>query len=399
MMTPQSPSPLQQNAQTLATQAEQYILSLGVEAWLWVSLAFILPAFLPKSFRWPFSAIAISIALLPSSTSTIIVFFVIAVVAAQQGFRRIPEGSAANILRLGKYSRTLGPGLNFIIPGVETVHTPSGLCTFSQKGSKGVVEVPLYDDLGYISTKEVILDPPEHDMICSDNSVVVIDSIAYFRIVNPSKAAFGVERLGDALLKLIETVLRQEIGKLDADEVIASRELIGAKLQQALTVASEPWGTTVIRVEIQDVSFKGELQAALTKAREAELAGRAAVVSAERNREAMIAKAEGEKRTVELEAEATLAQKRAEAEGEYLIESRKREGEAAGLRAIADALRDAPETMVKLEAIKRQPEVARGLGESNGLLVVPSEAAGLMGSLSSLISTWGHTANRPRSDS
>jgi regulator of protease activity HflC (stomatin/prohibitin superfamily) len=395
MMYPQIPATPQQDAGTLIAQVEQYVLSLGVGTWLWVALAFVLPAFLPRSFRGPFVAIAISLAFLPSSISVLVVLFVIAVVAAQQGLRRVPEGYAANVLRLGKYSRTLGPGLNFLIPGIESVHKPIGLFTYREdRDTKEIVEDKLYDDSGYISTKEVILDPPEHNMICSDNSVVVIDSIAYFRIVRPSKAAFGVERLGDALLKLIETVLRQEIGKLDADAVIASRELIGAKLQQALTVASEPWGTTVVRVEIQDISFQGELQLALTKAREAELAGRAAVIKAEREREALIAKAEGEKRAVELRAEAGLAEKRAEAEGLFLIESRKREGEAAGLRAVADALRDVPEAMVTLEAIKRQPEVAAGLGASNGLLVVPSEAAGLLGSLTALVSTWSHNSGR-----
>jgi regulator of protease activity HflC (stomatin/prohibitin superfamily) len=372
-------------------EIEQYLMSLDAGVWFWVALAVVLPAFLPKSWRWPFFGATVSFGLLPPGTASLFAFFLLAVVLVRHGLLRVPEGYAANVLRLGKYSRSLGPGLHFIIVGLESVHKPQGLFTLRDDGT----EVLLYDENGYISTKEVILDPKEHEMICSDNSVVIVDSIAYFRIVQPGKAAFAVDSLGYALIKLVETVLRQEIGRLDADAVISSRERIGGKLQQALTVAAEPWGTNVVRVEIQDISFQDDLQKALTKAREAELAGRARVIEAERTRDARIAEAEGDKRAAELRAEAYLATQRAEAEGQFLNESRKREGEAAGLRAIADALRDTPEAMVALEAIKRQPEIAKGLGESNGLLIVPAESAGLLGSMATILSTWGEVRSRP----
>ena len=202
------------------------------------------------------------------------------------------SGNAALVLRLGKYTRTLNPGIHLVIPGIEGIHNPVGLSTVGEGGKI----VPLTDRKGLITTKEFQLDPAPHDMICSDNSIVKVDSIAYLRISSPHKAAFGVENLGDSFLKLVETVLRQEIGKLNADEVIKARDVIGSKLQQALTLASEPWGTLVVRVEIQDITFKRELQEALSRAREEELAGRARVVAAQRSRDAMIAKAEGEKK-------------------------------------------------------------------------------------------------------
>jgi len=112
------------------------------------------------------------------------------------------------------------------------------------------------------------------------------------------------------------------------------------------------------------------------------------LVAAERTRDATVAQAEGQKRKAELEAEAALAKARADAEADYLKEPRKREGEAAGLRAISDALKDTPEAMVLLESIKRQPDVAKGLGASDGLLVVPNETAGLIGSFAAVLSSW-----------
>lgn len=371
----------QQALQMLAS----YFQELPTSSLFWIIAAFIAPSFLSdRTWRRPIFLMLAGIGLLPSDIASMLVLLVLAFVVQRNGLISVPEGSSANILRLGKFARTLSPGLHFLIPGLESIHAPSNLYTIGAGGQRR----PIFEGRGFISTKEFILDPDPHEMICSDNSVVTVDSISYLRIVQPKKAVFGVDALGDAVLKLVETVLRQEVGKLDADSVIASRDLISARLQEALTIACEPWGTSVKRVEIQDISFKASLQEALSKAREAELEGRATVVAAQRTRDAVIAHAEGEKRKAELEAEAYLAKERARAEAEFLNESRKREGEAAGLRAIADALRDTPEAMVMLEAIKRQPDVARGLGESNGLIVVPTEAAGLIGSAATMLTAW-----------
>jgi regulator of protease activity HflC (stomatin/prohibitin superfamily) len=376
-------------------QVGAYLQGLDATTWFWVGAAFILPSLLPsKTFRFPTFFLMLSIGLLPSQVSFLIVLLYSAFLVQRIGLVKVPEGTTANILRLGKFARTLNPGLHFIVPGLESVHLPVGLHTVHDNGKRS----PLFHGQGFISTREFILDPDPHEMICSDNSVVTVDSIAYLSIVKPKRAVFGVESLGESVLKLVETVLRQEVGKLDADSVISARDVISAKLQDALTIACEPWGTAVLRVEIQDISFKKELQDALSKAREAELEGRAQIVAAERTRDATVAQAEGQKRKAELEAEAALAKARADAEADYLKESRKREGEAAGLRAISDALKETPEAMVLLEAIKRQPDVARGLGASDGLLVVPNEAAGLIGSVATLFSSWEKVKGRVRTE-
>ncbi len=386
-------------SQDLFTSITDHLTSVEASTWFWTVAALLLLSSLPKGIRWPSFIVAMSIALLPTGVASLVVLLVIGIVGMRHGLQQVPEGTAANVVRLGKYARTLGPGLHFIIPGLESIHIPTGLTKFQHdpKSNKDAKRKNLYDKSGFISTKEFMLDPPDHEMICSDNSVVNVDSIAYLRITSPKRAAFAVDDLGDSIKILIETVLRQEVGKLSADAVISARDLIGAKLQDALTIASEPWGTSVTRVEIQDIKFNEELQDLLTEAREAELQGRAIVVKAERSRDAVIAEAEGTKRRVELESEALLIEQRAIAEGEYLIESRKKEGEAAGLKAIVEALRDAPDTLVTLEAIKKQPEIAAGLAKSGGLLIVPNEAVGLIGSMASIAKAWDSIGNREES--
>ena len=369
----------------LISNVESYMSNLVADSstWFWIACGVAFGLFLPKGKGAAFIA-CLGIALLPGSIAFLFVLIITAILILKFGIKRVPEGNAALVLRLGKYTRTLNPGIHLVIPGIEGIHNPVGLSTVGEGGKI----VPLVDRKGLITTKEFQLDPAPHDMICSDNSIVKVDSIAYLRISSPHKAAFGVENLGDSFLKLVETVLRQEIGKLNADEVIKARDVIGSKLQQALTLASEPWGTLVVRVEIQDITFKRELQEALSRAREEELAGRARVVAAQRSRDAMIAKAEGEKKAVELAAEAELVQARARAEADFLAESRKREGEAQGLRAITEALKESPQALLTLESIKQQPEVAKGLAKSDSLIVVPTETAGLVGSAATLLKSF-----------
>lgn len=351
----------------------------------WVVAAFVISSIIKaKDVRrltfWAFIAFGV----LPDGSWFLVVSAILMAAILRFGLHRVPEGRVGLVLRLGKYSRTMRPGLNFILPGIESVHVPHGLMTYY-----GTEECELYDEHGFISMKEQLLDPQKLPMIGGDNSKVDVDTILYFTITDPRKAVFKVENLGIALVTLTETIMRQEVGRLDADELIKSRDVIGAKLQESLGVAAEPWGIRINRVEIESIDFDGSLQDALSRAREEELKGRAVVVEAQRERDAEVARAEGAKRARELEAEATFTQEKLRAEAEFLRESRRREGEAAGLLAIAESLKSAPETMVALEALKAQTLVAEGLGKSDGLLLVPNETAGLIGAVGSALKALG----------
>ena len=350
----------------------------------WVFVAFIAaPLIKSKETRRATFWAIIAFGALPGSMSFLVIAAIFVTFSIRFGIRTVPEGSVGIVLRLGKYSRSLRPGINLIIPGLDTIHAPEGLYTVGHEGQKS-----LANEEGFISTREQILDPEALECIGSDNSVVTVDSVVYFTIADARKAVFNVDNLGQSLYTLTETTLRQEVGRLDADEIISSRDIIGAKLQESLSVAAEPWGTRINRVEIESITFDTELQRALSEARKEELEGRARVIEAERERDAQVARAEGEKRAQELAAEATFTQEKLAAEAEYLRESRRREGEAAGLTAIAESLKAAPEAMITLEALKAQTHVAEGLGKSNGLLLVPNETAGLVGALGSAMKAW-----------
>jgi regulator of protease activity HflC (stomatin/prohibitin superfamily) len=254
-----------------------------------------------------------------------------------------------------------------------------------------VKKVPLINTQGHVTLKESILNPGMRDMICSDNSVIFVNPIVFFQITDPELAAYEVNSLGESLLAITETVLRQEVGRLDGDSVISSREVLGAKLQEHLRIATEPWGARIVRVEIQDITFGNDVQEKLTKAREAELEGRGDVATAERDRDAVIARAEGQKRAKELAAEAEFRAAQLTAEGDYLLESRKREGEAAGNKAVAESLMNTPDAMVMIQAFKSQEEVAMHLGQSEGLIVLPEESAGLIGALAATVKSYSST--------
>jgi len=236
---------------------------------------------------------------------------------------------------------------------------------------------------------------PEVEMIAKDNAIIYPDVIAYFKIIEPEKAVYGVENLGVSMFKLLETTLRQEVGKLDSDGIVSSRDVLSMKVQTALEEASSSWGVRVTRVEIQAVRFDPKVQQALSRAREEELLRRAEVVKAQQERDTNILIAEGRKRAQILEAEgereALTARAQGEfeaarlrAEGDYLIVLREKEALAKGYEAINAALRERPDALVALEALKAQQGVAEALGKSANTMIVPNEMAGLLGVLGSL---------------
>jgi len=237
---------------------------------------------------------------------------------------------------------------------------------------------------GDVPLAEIIMDPPEIDAISRDNALVYPDSIVYFRIVDPVKAVYEIENLGIALFKLIETTLRQQVGVLNADQIIVGRESIGNAIKNALEEASDAWGVSITRVELEEIRFDKEVTSALSAQRAAELEGRALVAKQEREREATVIAAEADKRRVILAAEAKFEQERLEAEADFLKASRALEGQAKGTEALAKAFASNPTAVIALEALKAQVEVAKAIGESNNTLIIPEQTAGLFGAIESI---------------
>jgi len=316
-----------------------------------------------------------------------VVFTLVLIFIINKSVVNVREAHVMLVQRFGRFSKTLKPGLNFYIPFIEAIVKPD-VITYDKDPSKPDSSKShmryLADRKGNLPTSEIIMDPPEINAISKDNATVYPDSILYFRIIDPVKAIYEVEDLGLAIYKLLETTLRQQIGILDADEIIRGRELIGNATRDALEEASGAWGTTITRVEIEEVRFDEEVMTALSDQRASELKGRARVIESEREKEAVIIDAEAAKQKVVLEAEAKFEAERLEAEADYLKASRELEGQAKGTEALALALQKNPTAIVALEALKAQIQVASAIGKSNNTLIIPEETAGLVGAIKSI---------------
>ena len=353
----------------------------------------------------------------------VLAIIILAVIFAFMGIKKVNESRVMIVERLGKYHKQLSPGINFIIPGLDRIKTNINLYTTNVKydkehteeitdaGERDVSRTRIYEQVnlapnGQINMAEHVLDPPELDAITSDNAIVHPDLIMYFLIVEPQKAVYNVANLNNSMMELLNTLLRQEVGKLDSDAILTSRETIGIACKEYLEKACEPWGVRVTRVEIQAIEFSRDVQKKLTEAREAELTRRAQIVEAKEKRDKEILeaegskqaqilkaegikasdvlKAEGEKKQQVLVAEGKFEKDKLEAEGKFLLSSREEEGKAKGVAAMAAALQKNPEGIVALKALEAQMTVAEHIGRSDNTIIVPSETAGLFGAIGSV---------------
>lgn len=217
-----------------------------------------------------------------------LILLIFIVVTIAKGVRLVPQGQEWIVERLGRYRVTLKPGLNFLIPYMDTV--------------------------GYkMITKDLILDIQQQEVITRDNAVLLANALCFAKITDPAKAAYGIEDYDQAVRSLTMTSLRSIIGGMDLDEALSSRDKIKALLREAMSEQTIDWGITIRSVEIQDIKPSESMQRAM------ELQA-----AAERERKATVTRAEGAKTAAILEAEARL-------------ESAKRDGDAQVTLANASA--------------------------------------------------------------
>lgn len=210
-----------------------------------------------------------------------VVAFLLITVA--QGVRQVPQGSKWVVQRLGKYRLSLRPGLNFIIPYIDSV-------AFK------------------VSTKDIVLDIPSQEVITKDNAVLITNAVAYINIVSPEKAVYGVENYVLAIQTLVQTSLRSILGEMSLDEALSSRDHIKAKLKAAISDDIADWGITLKTVEIQDINPSGTMQSAMEEQ-----------AAAERARRATVTRADGDKQAAILQAEGQLEASRRVAEGQVIL--------------------------------------------------------------------------------
>lgn len=200
-----------------------------------------------------------------------------------KGVRIVPQGNKHIVQRLGKYHRTLNPGLQFIIPFVDSIPHR-------------------------VTTKDIVMEIPSQEVITKDNAVIVVNAIAYINIVAPEKAVYGVEDYSLAIEKLIQTALRSIIGEMSLDDALSSREHIKTKLKLGISADISDWGVTLKTVEIQDINPSTTMQASMEEQG-----------AAERERRAAVTRARGAKESAILEADGRLEASRRDAEAKILL--------------------------------------------------------------------------------
>jgi regulator of protease activity HflC (stomatin/prohibitin superfamily) len=242
----------------------------------------------------------------------ILVILVIAVIVTlYKGINIVPQGEEWLVERLGKFSRTLNPGLNIIIPYIESVR---------QK----------------ITTRDIILDIPQQEVITRDNAVILTNAVAFVRVTKPENALYGVEDFRLAIQQLIMTTLRSILGEMTLDEALSNREQIKTRLKDQIVDDVADWGVTVKSVEIQDINPSPSMQASMERQAAAERERRAIETTAEGNKNAAILEAEGKLEAAKREAEAQVALANASAEAIRLISDNIQDKELPAMFLLGD---------------------------------------------------------------
>lgn len=272
--------------------------------------------------------------------------FALVVVTIGLGVRIVPQGSKHVVQRLGKYHSTLSPGLNLIIPYIDTV---------SYK----------------VTTKDIVMDIPSQEVITRDNAVIIANALAYINIVAPEKAVYGVENYIFAIQSLVQTSLRSIIGEMDLDDALSSREMIKAKLKAAISDDIADWGITLKTVEIQDIKPSPTMQHAMEEQ-----------AAAERARRATVTRAEGDKSAAILQADGRLEASRRDAEAQVVLA----EASQIAIRKVAEATQTGDLPVVYLLGEKYIEAMHNIANSSNSKLVIlpadlPAAVRGLLGGL------------------
>jgi len=212
-----------------------------------------------------------------------IAVLVFCLITLAKGVRQVPQGNKWVVQRLGKYHRSLTPGLKFIIPYIDNVAYK-------------------------VTTKDIVLDIPSQEVITLDNVVIIANAVAYINIVSPEKAVYGVEDYELAIRTLVQTSLRSIVGEMKLDDALSSRDQIKARLKTSISDDIADWGITLKTVEIQDINPSGTMQTAMEEQ-----------AAAERQRRATVTRADGEKTAAILEADGRLEASRRDAEAKVVL--------------------------------------------------------------------------------
>ncbi|MDD7462737.1 MAG: SPFH/Band 7/PHB domain protein [Prevotellaceae bacterium] len=304
------------------------------------------------------------------TTYVIIAIVVLIIIFVKMAVVITPQSETKIIERLGKYYATLKPGINVIIPFIDTAKT---IVTMTNRR---------YVYSNSIDLREQVYDFDKQNVITKDNIQMQINALLYFQIIDPFKAVYEINNLPNAIEKLTQTTLRNIIGEMELDQTLTSRDTINTKLRSVLDDATNKWGIKVNRVELQDIIPPTSVLQAMEKQMQAERNKRATILTSEGEKQAAILQSEGEKTSTINRAEAAKQQAILFAEGEAQARIRKAEAEAIAINKITEAVGQSTNPANYLLAqkyIAMMEELAQG--DKTKTVYLPYEATNLMGSI------------------
>jgi regulator of protease activity HflC (stomatin/prohibitin superfamily) len=273
----------------------------------------------------------------------LLVLVALVVLVLFKGIRTIPQGYNYTVERFGRYTKTLSPGLNLIVPFVDRI------------GAK-------------LNMMEQVLDVPTQEIITRDNATVAVDGVAFYQVLNAAQAAYQVAGLENAILNLTMTNIRTVMGSMDLDELLSNRDAINERLLRVVDEAAHPWGIKITRVEIKDINPPANLVESMGRQMMAERNKRAQILDAEGLKQSQILEAEGRKEAAFRDAEAR---------------ERSAEAEARATQVVSEAIAKGDVQALNYFVALKYTEALTKIGSATNSKVVlmPMEASSLIGTL------------------